>query len=310
MRPAVLSLLLLFGCSSTPKDNVEEWPRKDKTEEKTQPREEAKKQDTTSRDDFPTRGGGVDQAKFDTSLKGNGGQGGTRTDTNSTTTGDEVLRLQRERVARDPSSDVEKLRLVLMLVAAGEQYYPEAERFMTMLRQRGEIVPYLEAFLYRKLGETQRASQLHEALIENWRQANGFKIERAELVTSVGGFLRYEPHPDGKLAGGDRAWIYLQPRNFTLKKEGERHTLHLKYDWKLFDDRNQEIVVPDWQNCNPNDRMDVLRYNGPVTEFYQQFRLPLPKNLYTGTYRIQVTVRDQWTGQEDKVYVSFFVVPR
>ena len=48
-------------------------------------------------------------------------------------------------------------------------------------------------------------------------------------------------------------------------------------------------------------------FAGPVAEFYQSFRLPLPKNLAMGHYRVKVTVTDAHSGKTDQVYVPIYV---
>ncbi|GEM_PF-4328680 len=301
---AIVSLALLFGCSGTPPQS--ELTPKRKTEEAKERKDSLPERIPDSKEENPRYT--YERTKHE-SIKGNGDTP-TNTDPTHTSGGDDVLRTQRERSARDPSSDLEKLRLALLLLSAGDAYLPEAERVLATVRRRSDLLPYLEAWLYRKLGETQKSNALHTELGDNWRQAEGFRIERGELVTAVKGFGRYEPHSDGKVSPGGRVMIYLQPRNFTLKKDGDRHTLHLGYDWKLYDDRNQEIAIPAWEQCNPNDRFDFLRYNAPVTEFHQYFHLPLPTNLAVGNYRIRVTATDKWTGRDDRIYVPFYVVPK
>ncbi|MBI2898974.1 MAG: hypothetical protein HYY17_02205 [Planctomycetes bacterium] len=306
-----LSFLLLLGCTGSPPVTSEDPPRR-KTDDGVRSKDPVTDPRT---DPVPDnrKDWSVERTKSDTDnrIKGDGDAGNrTNGDPARTTQGDDVLRLQRERVARDPSSDLEKLRTALLLIAAGDAFFPEAERFLSMLRRRTDFIPYVEAYLYRKLGETQKAANLHHQINEEFRQADGFKIERAELVSSVKGYMRYEPHPDGKVAPGSKITVYVQPRNFTLKKDGDRHTLHLGYDWKLLDDRNQEIALPAWDQCNPNDRFDFIKYCGPVSEFHQFFSLPLPSNLSTGNYRVRVTVTDKWTGRDDRIYVPFYVVPK
>lgn len=290
-----LAVVVLLGCSTPPTKETQENPPATKESPPTQ--------ETETVQDPPKVG--VERSSFppEESLKGN-----STVEESKPRSGDDWLRFQRERMARNPSDDLEKTRLALLLLTAGD--LPEAERFLAMVKQKSDLFPYLEAYLYRKLGETQRATQLHDALLEEWRQADGFKIEKAELVASARGYLRYDPHPDGKLAPGATAILYVQPRNFTAKRDGDRYALHLTYDWKLFDDRNQEVSIPKWDNCDPNDRFDFLKFQGAVSEYYQIFRLPLPTNLASGNYRIRVTVTDKWTGRDDRIFVPFYIVPK
>jgi hypothetical protein len=92
-----------------------------------------------------------------------------------------------------------------------------------------------------------------------------------------------------------------------LKLQGDRPILHLRYEWKLFDENAAEVDVPAWENAPLADREDRLVLNGPITEFSQYFRLPLPEKLPPGAYRVRVAVTDVPTGKSDKVYLPITV---
>lgn len=302
---AILAISLLFGCAAPePSPKIEDKPRKVETEPKTEKRDlPVDKVEDTS--DLPKIGIEKTSLPRESAIKGDGASPNAESRSSGL---DDILRIQRERMARDPSNDLEKTRLALLLLTAGD--WPEAERFLSSVRQKNDLFPYLEAYLYRKLGESKRAAELHDELLNEWKRADGFKIERAELVTSAPRYLHFTPHPDGKLQAGAIAKIYVQPRNFTLLRDGGRQVLHLTYDWKLFDDRDREIRVPVWEQLSPGDRSDLIKFQGPVSEFSQVFRLPLPSNLAAGSYRIQVIVTDQGSKREDRAFVPFTVAPK
>lgn len=218
----------------------------------------------------------------------------------------EVLKLQRELAARAGAVDDDRLRLALLLASAGE--LEEAERVASTLKgPGGKMGPYLELFLRRQLGEHREASKALAALLEEERKATGFVIERAELCSRVRRFRDYAAAESDRVAPGGMALLYVEPRNFAAKKEGERHALHLKYEWKLFDDRSVEVPVPAWEAADAAQKEDRLSTLGAIQEFYQSFRLPLPANLAAGPYRIKVTVTDVVAGKSDRVYVPITV---
>ena len=222
------------------------------------------------------------------------------------TSAEDVVKLQREVLARHPASDEEKLRLALLLASTGE--LEEAERiFGTMKAPGGKLAPYLELFLRRQLGEHREASKALAQLVEEERRATGFVIDRAELCTKVRRFRDYAPAESDRVAAGGVVLLYVEPRNFTQSKQGDRHTVHLRYDWKLFDDRSTEVPVPVWDQADPAQKEDRLSTVGPVAEFYQSFRLPLPAGLAAGPYRVKVTVTDVLAGKTDRVYVPITV---
>jgi hypothetical protein len=221
---------------------------------------------------------------------------------------EDVLRTQREVVARNPQNDDEKIRLSLLLATKGE--YEEAERVLSTVRTRSnKLVPYFDLFLRRQLGDHKEASKLLARFAEEERLVTGFVIERAELVSKVRRFREFTPAENDKVAPGGLVHVYVEPRNFTMQKVQDKHILHLRYEWKLFDDRSVEHPVPAWERASAEEREDRITAGGPVTEFYQSFRLPLPANLAMGHYRVQVTVTDAISNKSDRAFVPIYVTP-
>ncbi len=221
---------------------------------------------------------------------------------------EDVLKLQKELAARFPASDDEKLRLALLHASAGN--LEDAERILGSLRVKtNKLVPVVEFFLRRQLGDHKEAGKLLAQLNDEDRLATGFVIERAELVTRVRRFRDYTPAEHDRVAPGADVHLYVEPRNFALQRSGDKHTFHLRYEWKLLDDRSQEQAVPAWDRATVEEREDRVTSNGPVAEFYQSFRLPLPANLAAGHYRVKVTVTDVVAGKSDRAFVPVYVMP-
>jgi hypothetical protein len=218
----------------------------------------------------------------------------------------EVLRLQRELASRPKAPHEEKLRLALLLATAGE--LEEAEKLAASLPpSAGRLLPYFDLFLRRHLGDHKEASKLLSRLNDEDRAATGFGIARAELVKKVRRYRDYDSAEGEAAKAGGTVTVYVEPRNFTLKPQGERPILHLRYEWKLFDENDAEVAVPAWENAPLADREDRLVLNGPVAEFSQHFRLPLPEKLAAGAYRVRVSVTDVPSGKSDRIYLPITV---
>lgn len=221
---------------------------------------------------------------------------------------DDVLKLQKDVSARQPSSDEERLRLVLLHASSGN--LEEAERILSTVKSRSnKMVPVVEFYLRRQLGDHKEAGRLLAQLVDEDRTVTGFVIERAELVTRVRRFRDYSAAESDRLAPGGDVHLYVEPRNFALQRSGDKHTFHLRYEWKLFDDRSQEQPVPAWDRATADEREDRISSNGAVAEFYQSFHLPLPANLAAGRYRVRVAVTDVVSGKTDRASVPITVVP-
>lgn len=221
---------------------------------------------------------------------------------------EDVLRLQKELADRRPGSDDEKLRLALLQAAAGN--LEESERLVSSVRNRANrMLPYLELYLRRELGDHEEAGKLLARLDGEARAVAGFGIERAELVRRVRRYRDYVPAETNRVVPGGEVHLYVEPRNFAAQPAGDRQTFHLRYEWKLIDERSAELPVPAWDEAPADAREDKISSNGPVAEFYQSFRLPLPVNLAAGRYRVRVTVIDVVAGKTARRDVPVEIVP-
>lgn len=219
---------------------------------------------------------------------------------------DELLRLQKEIAARNPAGDDDKLRLAFLYATAGN--LEEAERVLSTVRTRtNKLVPYLDLYLRRQLGDHKEAGKLLGLLNDEERLATGFVIERAQMCTAIRRFRDYTAAESDRVRPGGLVLLYIEPRNFALQRNQDKHILHLKYEWKLYDDRSTEHQVPAWEQASLEEREDRVTVNGPVAEFYQSFKLPLPANLAMGHYRVKVTVTDAHSGKSDRVYIPLYV---
>lgn len=212
---------------------------------------------------------------------------------------EDLLRLQKEIAARRPASDEEKLRLALLYASTGN--FEEAERVLSTLKTRSNrMLPYVELYVRRQLGDHQEAGALLGRLQEEERAVSGFGIERAELVSRVRRFRDYTSAETDRVAPGAEVHLYVEPRNFSAQRAGDKQSFHLRYQWKLIDDRSVEQPVPAWDDAPAEAREDKITSNGPVAEFYQSFRLPLPANLSAGRYKVRITVTDVVAGKSDR----------
>lgn len=221
---------------------------------------------------------------------------------------DEVLQLQTEVVERNPDRDEEKLRLALLLAAVGKT--EEAEKVLAGVRARtNRLVPWLEYFLRRERGNPREAGRLLEGFLEEDRRAEGLAVE-VERCTRILRYREFVPAGNDPVKAGGKVLLYVEPRNYTLAREGDKHVLHFRYDWRLYDGRGGERPVPAWQKAPPEVREDRIVLSGPAREFCQSFTLPLPEDLEAGSYRIQVTVEDVAAGRSASGSVLFQVAAR
>lgn len=218
------------------------------------------------------------------------------------------LRLQRERLLREPDNLVELKRLAAMVAAEGR--WPELSGLLDTdgAVESDRLLEYLQMCLLDARSERR---ELLRAIHERERRLRvdmGVRIGRAELCRKVLGFRRYLPVVDPKFKPGSTLLLYVEIDNFTLHPWSGYETLHLRYDWKLSDGRGRTLTLPSWENAQPEEREDKIEFRGSVRDFYQSFGLPLPRNLPGGEYILTVTVEDVPSRTSDKARIPFEVV--
>ena len=219
---------------------------------------------------------------------------------------DPLLDLAKRLAAENPTDDKAKLRLAFLYAMADD--YPRSEGTVTGIRDANHpFIPFFKAYLFRRLGMHKASNDQIDKIRDEAAHIQGFKIERYALCSRISGYRRYERSKSNEVKPGGVALLYVEPMNYDMTREKNGHRLHLKYSWHLYNDRMEEISVPKWKHASKGDREDKLLFQGPVREFYQSFRLPLPINLAAGDYRIKVTIEDDNQGREDSVYIPFHV---
>ena len=140
---------------------------------------------------------------------------------------DRVLGLQRDLAADRSGDEEEQLRLVALLALSGD--LEEAERILSTLRSRGNrMLPYLEFYLRRQLGDHREAKKILEEFNREEKRATGFVIDRAELCTKVKRYREYVRAESDRIAPGSAVLLYIEPRNFALQQDQDRFILHLE----------------------------------------------------------------------------------
>lgn len=217
-----------------------------------------------------------------------------------------ALEFQKNVVAKNPTV-IEKKRLALLYLAEGKLL--EAEKIMSIINDPNEkLLKFIWPMVLNELGEFKQAQEKLYLLADELPSSKVIKIERTELCRRIQGFRRYELYGEGgKIKPGGAALIYLEVKNFTSQKSGDANIMHLKYDWELFDDRDRKILVTAWDKADQKHKEDRIETRGITREFYQSFRLPLPKNLATGNYKIKISVEDASSGKSDSTFVPIYV---
>lgn len=217
----------------------------------------------------------------------------------------EIVDLQKAVVEKNRKNDLEKKRLFLMYVM--DERFVEADELLGQIdaRERDDLLDLGAAYLSRMLGEPREAREKLERLLSKWTKKSEIAIERCVMCEEVKSYRVYTPFKGNIVKSGSKILLYIEPKGFELKKEGDSSILHLKYNWELLDDRERLIKVDAWEKAKAQDREDTKSYHGEIRDFHQNFLLPLPKNLSAGKYTIRVTVEDVNGGKSTHIDVPF-----
>lgn len=221
---------------------------------------------------------------------------------------DDVIELQKKIVAQNPNSEDEKKRLAMLYLL--KKRFIDAEDLLSGLKDKeeDELIKVISAYLYNILGEHREARGVLETIVEKWQEQEGVYISKVEVCKSITSFKRYEPCGGSNLIKpGSRILLYVEPKNFEFKEEGNQYLLSLNYNWELFDKNGELVRLPKWENAPQGAREDRVKFNEKIKEFHQSFSLPLPKNLPMGKYKVKVTVEDANSEKKASSQVEIYV---
>lgn len=206
------------------------------------------------------------------------------------------LKAQRDAVEKEPQNPKELKRLAAMLWAEGQP--ADLQKALAALPAEAfsdnGATPALKDFLAQKFPAAVPPKQV--------------KIARAVLCRKISGFRRYVPYGDPKFKPGATALLYVEFDGFALVPWGDYQTLHLRYEWELYDESNRKLSLPAWEKAPPEEKEDKIEFRGPVADFHQSFGLPLPKNIAGGAYAIRITVEDQSNKKRDEIRIPIEIV--
>jgi len=153
----ILILLVIVSCNTSstskpaPMGKVDTRPERKRDEPKIEPeRKPVVKQERKEE-------GNVIEPTWRPRIKGNGPEDSAQTArrnprTARTINDDPVAKMQERRVAEKPFDETEVLKLAALFALNGK--YVDAEGLLMDLRHRThKLIPFLEAYIYRKLGE-------------------------------------------------------------------------------------------------------------------------------------------------------------
>jgi hypothetical protein len=116
-------------------------------------------------------------------------------------------------------------------------------------------------------------------------------LERTCFCSSINNFGDFTPLPaeHSFFYPGELAHVYVQARNLSSCRRGEKYATALKARLEIYDENRREKPVMTWAS---KPREDISA--SPRQDYYINFRFPVPPSFPAGLYTLRITVED-WT---------------
>lgn len=116
-------------------------------------------------------------------------------------------------------------------------------------------------------------------------------LERTCFCSSINNFGDFTPLPaeHSFFHPGELAHVYVQARNLSSRRRGEKYATVLKGRLEIYDENSRESPWFTWVSLL---REDVSA--SPRQDYYINFRLQVPSTCPAGLYTLRITVED-WT---------------
>ncbi len=128
------------------------------------------------------------------------------------------------------------------------------------------------------LGSFRRAMSHLEA-------ASPLELRNLEFIQSVDSFGQFKPFPSHDFQPKQEVLLYVEIENFTSRDNGGKFETALQSNYEIYDQSGRRIDARQFPEVKDSCR--VRR-----RDFYVPYRLYMPENIASGTYRLELTVRD------------------
>ncbi|MBI4244428.1 MAG: hypothetical protein HY606_10095 [Planctomycetes bacterium] len=194
-----------------------------------------------------------------------------------------------------------------LIKALIEKNYQKCDKILQEIGTSDEDFKYIQMLILDKLGSHDAPIQYWQQKVDHYLKAKGIEISNLAICTKIHGFGRFDRLPKEEFLPGASILIYIEVRRFLLKKlDTGKNKLALSYNWELFDSAGKKL--PLWEDVPKTVREDEIDYNSDISDYYQSFLLPLPKNIAGGEYKLKVSVKDLNTNLSDSEDVKIQVL--
>ncbi|MBA2116992.1 hypothetical protein HOV93_41860 [Planctomycetes bacterium FF15] len=141
------------------------------------------------------------------------------------------------------------------------------------------------------LGSFRRAMSHLEA-------ASPLELRNLEFIQSVDSFGQFKPFPSHDFQPKQEVLLYVEVENFSSRDNGGKFETALQSNYEIYDQAGRRIDARQFPEVKDSCR--VRR-----RDFYVPYRLYMPENIPSGTYRLELTVRDSTADKFGQTSIEF-----
>lgn len=199
---------------------------------------------------------------------------------------------QQKQLENPNDTSLTKTLLHLYLAEDSPDSIEKADKLSQQLQTNSDISALVLKFLIlKRIGAEDAAASLINEIAGEVRNTMPLRIADAALCRVIRGYGDYEKFPSYSFTPGSRFAIYIQPENFSCKKEhgSDMYRITLQVDFELLTHTGDKIPWPSW---NSRHGRYEKRSNVRVNDLFLSVVLDLPENMTVGDYIIKITLKD------------------
>lgn len=128
--------------------------------------------------------------------------------------------------------------------------------------------------------------------------ASPLQLKNLEFIQSVESFGQFQAFATHDFQPGQEVLLYVEIDNFSSRDIGGQFETVLQSNYEIYDQSGRRIDARQFPEVK--DTCRVRR-----RDFYVPFRIYMPENISAGTYRLELTVRDQAADEFGQASIEF-----
>jgi hypothetical protein len=127
--------------------------------------------------------------------------------------------------------------------------------------------------------------ELREATKYLAAATDSLEVNSLSFCTEIEAYGQITTFPGNRFQGGQQVILYCEIDNFSVAKVDDGFETHLQGSYDVYNAEGEKVL----SQLLPADRQVASKY---LRDYFIAYQMHLPKQLETGTYRLQLTMED------------------